>query len=151
LAPGNYTATPQSFSGGFGGYVTAGAQSFSVVEGQELTLSTPFVYLRMAMLHVHVRDQNGNPLHGAPIYAYEGGSFVGSGTSGFDPMFNEFGVAVIFVPASAAIRLVAQAMTNYDLPLAPDNERTVSGARGEHVHVMGIEGFTYTIWSRAQG
>ncbi len=148
VTPGDYTITPQGYSGGFGGYLTPGSRTFSIAEGDDLTLAVPFEYVREAMLHIPVVDQNGTPLRGSTVYAYEGGVFVGSGTSAFDDMFHEDGIAVIFVPAAASIVLVAQPRAVYD---APTEQMTVSGAPGEHVHLHGSDAFVYFRWGKAEG
>ncbi|MEX2646227.1 MAG: CARDB domain-containing protein, partial [Gaiellaceae bacterium] len=155
LAPGEYTVHPQDFTGGFGGYVTPPTRAVALAEGEELSLGDPFVYVRKLMLHVHVDDQDGGGLNGAPVYAYQDSDgdgalddFVGSGVSAYDAMFDHQGVAIIFVPAGTT-RLVAQPMTNYDPPEPPANERTVTGSPGDHLNMT--DHLRYTRWGKIEG
>ncbi|MDX6411678.1 MAG: hypothetical protein QOE91_1194, partial [Gaiellaceae bacterium] len=149
LSPGFWNVYPQADNAGFG-YVTPASTSFTIDEGQSVTLA-PLVYVRHTVIHVPIFDQDGKLLRDSTVYAYvnNGQTFAVSAISGFDGFVGKQGYAVLAVAPSTAITLVAQGRDSYDAPGAPANVITVSGAPGEQVVLT--TGFTYVKWGTANG
>ena len=148
VAPGTYTVTPLNFTGGFGGYTTPSPAADAVVAEAAEVVVGPFTYVRKVRVRTQVVDEAGAPLRGVVIRAYVDGNEVASSTTAFNSTLGLDGVAVFFVPASVNVRIVAFPVTGYDAPVAPDNERTVSGAPGSDITAGP---FAYARWGRVEG